>query len=255
MNDTEIHESLKRILAEHALPLDVPADPALAADAAHHAAMFLRHVTRRINALVIPDTDRVRELHHADGEPAGVYACRVCLTAYTDPRYATCCGPVACDCGGVREKGRSWCDTCWNRQRAETAKTTWGKATPTPAATYGDGMVYVEDDSGRDWGGNEGWHQCLDDLRHTLTDWRAEHPGEPDPVLLVYGAEPRKMTLDVDHIIENALDEFHEGAEDQISREALAELETFLDAWTEKHGPTTYDPDMGVKIDDWQVTP
>lgn len=246
-------DRLARIINDHfnPFPISAPADDASVDDVARALLTCLDLLHRAVGQLVNDQPERVQELHRADGKPTGVYICTHCRYLYQRPDQATCCGPRHCSCGAELPTYRSGCDACYARERAEKAAKRWADATPKPAAEYGDGMVLVEDDHGRDWGGRNGWHDSLDDLRDAVVVWREDHPGEPLLTLYVYGSTPRRMTLDTSHLIEDALQDFHEGAHDEISREAEVELQALLDAWCEANGPTTNDVDYGTKIVDW----
>lgn len=62
---------------------------------------------------------------------------------------------------------------------------------------------------------------------------------------VVWATTSKRLSLCADSIIENACEDLHEDANDQISGTAQRELQSFLDAWAEKHGAgtTTYYPD------------
>ena len=66
----------------------------------------------------------------------------------------------------------------------------------------------------------------------------------------IYGTSAIDMSIDASDIIENACSDLHEEAENNISRQGMEELQTFLDQWCEKYGAgtTTYYADYKVGI-------
>jgi hypothetical protein len=196
---------------------------------------------------------RVRELFFDDGQPAKVHLCTACDKLYDVPEHATCCEPQACACGAPTVKQRTLCATCLGQHKLELEAERWAAATPKPAEGYDD-PVYVVTSDGVEWG-RDGWHSDLSWLRDTIADHHHDHPTEPLPELHVYATKARRMDLDADHILEHALEEFHDDAQDEISDAAAAGLQVLLDAWVETYSPTTYEPDTGTKIVGWEVAP
>ena len=62
---------------------------------------------------------------------------------------------------------------------------------------------------------------------------------------IVWATTTQQIGFDAHNLIENACEELHEDAMDNIGKAEQAELQAALDAWVEKHGKytTTYYPD------------
>lgn len=195
---------------------------------------------------------RVRELFFDDGSPAKVHLCTACEKLYDRPVDATCCEPMACACGAPRPKHSLLCGACSTRRDTEHEAERWAAATPRMAAGYDD-PVYAVTLDGKPW--KSGWFYDLAWLRSTIADHRRYEPDDPVPELHVYATMPRKMELDHDAIIDDALEDFYEDARDDISHEAEESLHVLLDAWAEANGPTMHEPDTSTRVIGWEVEP
>lgn len=59
----------------------------------------------------------------------------------------------------------------------------------------------------------------------------------------VWCAKPMPLALDADRIIENATEDMHESARDQIEKSDVEELQEFLDGWCSRFPVVSYDTD------------
>src|SRR5690606_3086140 len=93
---------------------------------------------------------------------------------------------------------------------------------------------------------NNGYFSECEDFIEWWTDNHNEDEVKP---LYVWGTVPTYITIDAHSIVESACDELHEEAFENITD--LEELQTYLDAWTDKQkGTTTYyaDKKYAIKI-------
>lgn len=262
----EAFEALMHVMNEddltgtaHRIGLRVPDlfNPDKARENARVLATELRKVANRlIDSTRLPDQPRIRQLYSIHGEDANLWWCERCrIIRYSEKDAQTCCGPRFCDRCETQYEERSYCCMpCWHRDETEKAAARWVKAKAVSLEEYESDVFYVEDESGSAFGASrEGWFYGIDELSHYLNDWRFDHPDNELPTLYVFGATPSKAVLDAESIVENATEEMHEDARSQISDSALEEMQEWLDAWVEKHSPTTYWPDYGVKITGWEA--
>lgn len=76
-----------------------------------------------------------------------------------------------------------------------------------------------------------------------------DYAGERKRPEYVWGTTTRTLSLDSYTILENALDDFYEGALDDIGDRGYAALQTALDEWIKKYGNvTSYDVDYTVAV-------
>jgi hypothetical protein len=185
------------------------------------------------------------ELFHADGRSAGVFFCGECKLIYRSGELElaeNCCKPWKCDtCGAPTEKYWTACRECRAKVQRDKDQAQWEKAEKVLAKDW-DGPVWnTADDS---------YHPDLGDL---IDDWVCDHErGEPLPHVYVCDADT--MKFDAERMIEHALEEHYEDASDDISQAAHEELQQALDAWTDKHGVTSYHPDYKRAVI-WEVDP
>ena len=189
----------------------------------------------------------VRELSFTDApdrKPA-LYACGKCGKCYSPKVYACaepqaheaaqkaaerCCAPVHCSGCGV-EVGRPWtaCSSCREKFKLR-------RATPIPERDY-HGPVYSDAVSG-DWG--EGYSSDTDALLEVVHDAVAWGDMEEAPVYC-WPCTSRPLALNADHMLENAVDDMHEEAMDQIVD--ADEVFAFVEAWNAKQTCKTWYPD------------
>lgn len=149
-------------------------------------------------------------------------------------------------CGKVIPKTHYECFDCSpiKEARAELARLEKAeKIEPDSERARSFGMMYSEAIGGdedayfSDWGEFfEKWHD-------------PDSGGERKRPDYVWGTTMRTLSLDAYTVLENALDDFYEGASDYIGDKGYATLQTALDEWIAKYGNvTSYDFDYRVAI-------
>lgn len=182
---------------------------------------------------------RVRSLSFND-DPEGkavLYACGVCGTCYSPKSVGVqnaidvaekCCLPEhhTCNaCGKEVPKYRNLCAGCAELVRLR-------KATQIEAEDW-TGPVHLDGAPGG-WG--EGYFSDADDLRQSCEDYDVPVPAYCWP------CTSRPLRLDPDSLLEQAVDDMHEDAADQIVD--ADELEAFVEAWNAKQTCVSWYPDM-----------
>lgn len=91
---------------------------------------------------------------------------------------------------------------------------------------------------------NYGYHKSVDDLMRTLLNRDCDLPQ------FVWATMAEGLSLNADWILEEALEEHHENARDQISREAEEALQALLDGWLKRPDVkvTTYHEDRSRAV-------
>lgn len=158
-----------------------------------------------------------------------VYACRDDM-AHTAARRAAeeCCKPRFCDCGTELDSAWSSCRPC--RERKMLAK-----AEVIEASDY-NGPVSAE--CGGDWGGG-----FSSDLAAMI---KACHDAEEPVPAYCHPCTERSLKIDPANVLENATDDMHEEAFNQIVD--ADELTAFISAWNEKQTCVTYYEDRSRVI-------
>lgn len=172
---------------------------------------------------------------------AQMWACGECGTLFA-PQWghgdykkmaSVCCLQKYCECGNKIDGGYTGpkCSPC-NAFVRDTTRVAKAEEVETC-----DGPVYC-DSRDRYW-------SDLDDFM----DWLAcELDDEEDPSIpeWLHPCETRKLSLCADSLVENALDDHHEDAFDQI--DDLKGLQAILDEWAEKQSVESWYPDYDKKI-------
>ena len=112
-------------------------------------------------------------------------------------------------------------------------------------AEYGKKPVFCECGADSDMTGDSHYFSSIAVLRDKCREAGLVIPAEAiGCTLLPFALE------DADYIIEAALQEHHEDAAEQVTKEATDALQAALDAWTEKYGPAvrTWVPDESVVV-------
>jgi hypothetical protein len=175
------------------------------------------------------------------------YACPRCMVLYDLKRFgdeaktkaSECCGPRKCAKDGCdvmlpRIRSSRWCDAHWKEVEAEGDARVYDKAQKVRYADYTGDMFY--DDEG------EEYHTDLGDmLDEYMQNGRV-------PPTHVWATEKKTLSLDINDILEQLEDEFHEGAFNAIPEDARKEVQTALDAFCERAAITSYFPDMSVAV-------
>jgi hypothetical protein len=162
--------------------------------------------------------------------------------AYTAARQ--CCGPRECDCCGVeipprREYCWMWCNSCRDKKGSEKLQLAFDKANKVSYQDYGDKPVVHCDD----------FYESIESLVDHLWCDGVEIPP------WVWGCYEVQLKLDGDSLLENALEDFHEEAGDDISQQARDALQKMLDDWCENQGVTMFceDPKTVVLLDGYPL--
>lgn len=232
-------------------------DPSQARANAKAIATTLRKVANQLcDATRPPGQPRVRELYSIHGEAAGIWFCEKCrYTCRNEEDATSCCAPRVCDkCKETLKAGSYFCDPCWSKEQAEKEAARWAKAEPVAAAEYTGEMVYVETEDGHPYGGShEGYFHSLEDLAECVEDGVYDDEDGAIPTLHVYETTPTRLTFDASSLLDSELEEFHDGARDDVASAAEEELQAFLTDWADKNSPTTYYPDYSRKIVGWET--
>lgn len=67
---------------------------------------------------------------------------------------------------------------------------------------------------------------------------------EDDPPPYAYATRGEALCIDAEDVLEVALDDHYEDARESISREEVAELQSFLDGWCQRTGVVMWIPDF-----------
>jgi hypothetical protein len=110
-------------------------------------------------------------------------------------------------------------DETWQEREARQEQEDFAKATKIDAKDY-TGWV-----SWRGHGPNNGYFESVDDLIRYCADHELNSP------TFVWACKPDPLKLDADWILDQALEDHHKGARDEISDTEDARLQAFLDEW------------------------
>lgn len=187
-------------------------------------------------------------------ENPAAFACGKCRVVCPSEEDAT--AHCACRrCGAIIEplprlgRGRI-CATCHpieaqesatERQRlaAEQDAASFAKAKKVPASEWTGPVVW---DCGSGDMSGDGYYSGTEAVEDECAQGGRELPE------YVWGTEEESMSLDAGDIIQRALEDAYDGAADQISAEAQAELQALLDGWCERHKVTWYSEDRSVAV-------
>ncbi len=189
----------------------------------------------------------VREMVFRGEDETNLYACGKCGQCYSPRIYACgpaqaheaarraaeqCCVPPTCSVCGV-EIEKPWTKCARHRERDALRR-----AVPILASEWTDPVH--RDDMGGDCGSG-----YSSNVAHLLGWWDAENWVEvgplPEPPAWCWPCKPTDFQLDLERILENALEEFHEDAGDSLVD--TEELYAFVEAWNKKQTLTTWYPD------------
>lgn len=170
-----------------------------------------------------------------DPEKTVVWACGTCKRAADSKESALeCCAPYVCDdCG---KEVKSYCEDCSKKKQWAREKVTYDKAKKVMLSEYGG-----------DWLCCDHCDEYYPDV-DSLLDAHDDEEELPD---WAWGTYEVKFVLNAEDIIDQQLerDEFYDGAADNISKEAVQELQTFLTAWATKQDLKAYMIDNSVVVD------
>jgi hypothetical protein len=152
-------------------------------------------------------------------------------------------------CGEILDRQKYQCDCIQakyerNTKQFEKDLETWNKAKKISfnEALEKYAMVYIE---------NYDKYCSTEDLLDYITDIEYDYEKPIDKKSLwIYGTYTMELSLDADCILENACDNLHENAMNNISSNEIRELQDLLDQWAEKikEETTTYYADYKIGI-------
>jgi hypothetical protein len=140
-----------------------------------------------------------------------------------------------CDiCKSPLKLGQS-CDTCADARRERWLAEAWEKAKKISYREYEHGYLSAPD-------ARDELFVCLNDLLEYCHDEDIDVPER------IFGCERIVLRLDAQIILENALEEHHEDAMDDISPSMESDLQAFLDDWSKKANVVTFVEDRSLGI-------
>lgn len=149
--------------------------------------------------------------------------CR-CVRGSRDAAEA-CCEPPKCGtCGEII--GQFYCGPCIEKRLREEEARRFEKATKINVADYDD-PLYVDGIGEGDYG--DGYFSDIDVLEEHCADREAGMP------TYAWACSESGYAFDADRLVDDALEEFYDGAKDQLSAGAVEELQTFLDGWRDRN--------------------
>lgn len=170
-----------------------------------------------------------------DPEKTVVWACGTCKAAAMDEESARyCCSPYICEkCG---KEYKSYCEDCSKKEQFARAHAQYDKAKKVMLSEYAGDWIFCD--------------HC-DEYFSDVDSLLDSHDDDAEPPVWVWGTTEQPFTLDADDIISQQLEqqEFYEDAFDNISVDALKELQGLLDAWLKKQDMKSYMVDYGVVVD------
>lgn len=172
----------------------------------------------------------------------GIWACGECGVIHTghESNARNCCLLKKCPCGAEISVHYSKCQTCLSKQyKTEREQKTKDNFDSAELVDNHTGWIYVEG-----YGSNEGFFPDEDELH----DWIAGEDPSPEIPEFAFCCKVNKFKddmLDATDILENALNDYHEDAIDQIDVESLQEV---LDKWMANQDLESWDIDYSKKI-------
>lgn len=190
-----------------------------------------------------PDKSPLPVVFQSDPTRVLGYACPICSIFYSNATFGgaegageqaatQCCQRACLQCATRLEKKWHYiyCKPCLGVREAEKAAKRLAAATKVPEAEY-DGPVFCES--------NEEYYSTVGDLRDGFD--ADELPTE------IWACTIHTLKLHADRILENAMDDHHEGAADALGTDGAAEatLQGLLDGWIETYAKDviTWNPD------------
>lgn len=180
-----------------------------------------------------------------NSEEIKAFKCTKCGVAYSSKEYADrCCQPKHCEKCGVEIPRKSYytlCENCLAEKEIEDEKKRFEKALHVKESEANPDrceMMYH-----KDYGYDEGYFCDIEDLLNYCEENDIEKPK------YCYGTRSRIISLDAEAMVEEACDELHENAFDNIDKSEIDELQEYIDEWCKKQtGTRTYEVDFGYAI-------
>lgn len=174
-------------------------------------------------------------LKGGDPEKIALWGCGTChMSARSREDAIACCAPWVCEkCG---KETKSYCEDCSKKEQFAKAQAQYDRATKVMLSEYSE-----------DWVCCDHCDEYYPDV-DSLLDAHEDDEELPD---WAWGTYEVKFNLYAERIIENELEreDFYDGAQDQISKVAVEELQTFLTAWAAKQDLKAYMVDNSVVVD------
>ena len=185
----------------------------------------------------------VRELVYKGEAAPQLYACGKCGQAFS-PRLSACrddaahdcarrlasncCAPQYCDCGAALKKYRTSCEPCSLRKSLKRAKVIDAQSYSGAVCASGEG----------EWG--NGYSSDIS----AMLEWCEEN--EEAAPAYCHPCNSRKLLLDAEGILDNAVSDMHEESHNHIVD--ADELHSFLDVWNAKQTDIAYYEDQSRVI-------
>lgn len=216
---------------------------------------YRRCLGRHCTTFSMSSDDEVIRLYREDqivqmctgGEapPPAAFACAKCRIIQPSEHLAReHCKPFICDtCGQEAVAHQTFCWPCHRKKREVKDRENFRNVKKVSYKDY-DGPVHVPDAST-----NEGFFSNVDEYLEWLED-NLGFEGFGAIPEVVWTCRKSGLQMDAQDILENALENHHEEAGDNISNESEKELQEFLNAWCNKQGVESWDPnyDLGVEL-------
>jgi hypothetical protein len=161
------------------------------------------------------------------------------LVGFDDSKAAAerCHNYKCSECGVKTNQYYTICDKCRKDKEFKKDLEAFERAEKIKFEDYHGEMVFFDDCSL----GNEGY-MSTDDVEDHFCDSDKELPE------FAWACDWFGISIDVDHVLETALEEHHEDAFDLVSQADIDELKTMLKTWCDKQGVKTYTPNSKKAI-------
>jgi len=174
-------------------------------------------------------------LKGGDPEKIALWGCGTChISARTREEAVACCAPWVCEkCG---KEVKSYCEDCSKKEQFAKAQAQYDKAKKVMLSEYaGDWLCCDHCDE---------YYPDVDSLLDA-------HDDDEEPRTWAWGTTEMKFSLNAENVVCQQLeqDEFYEDALESFSKDAIKELQEFMDVWTAKQDVKSYMVDNGVVVD------
>jgi hypothetical protein len=142
---------------------------------------------------------------------------------------------TVCPCGRPLAEGQALCFACAATERGAREARLFADATKVSIDDYPDEPVYWEGQAGTM---GEGFFLNIDEVLDYCEEEELETPK------YVWACTPRPLRVPTESVLEAAVEEHNTIGVDDISVDAVGELQTFLDGWCAKQNVRTWFPDF-----------
>ena len=169
-----------------------------------------------------------------DGE-VEAWACGKCGLVLPKELAELHCVDTLCERCGKQTEHRHYmlCNNCRAKSERDKIIAHAETAESVRAADY-DGPVYTEDHSGSL---GDGYSRSIDDLIDYFFDEEISDPGP------VFACSVVGLSIDAADVVEGALSDHHDDAQDDITNGAVAGLQKLLNGWCEENPVESWYPD------------